>query len=245
MKFSKTQIAGSIETARRKAAIWSLAFVVLFTLAEAHRGAHYFDKIKYNLSLWAYVSSLVLVIAGLAALLNALLLKYHQEIQIPKISSRLWMVWAICGAAFVWLGVDKMLAMHEKISFALVKSVPFLRDVLPSQIDGAVLAAYGLLAVPVGIVLLRRLLMSGIARRYFIWGFILMAISVGHDATENKFGLRGTFIDGETIEKLTAMFSAWAFACAFLAVTAVLVTKVLLQWYGAAEEDVPVVEKAA
>lgn len=231
MRVNDAQITGDVEATRRKLILGSLALLVLFVLIEAPRGQHYFDKIKYNGSLFAYVSSLVMVAAGAFSGLNAYLLKYSQRIGISGKSPVSWTVWGITAVGFAWLACDKMLAVHERTAFILVRTIPSLHNANPSQIDGIILALYGLCSIPICIVLMRSLLLSPVARKYFVLGVILMLLSVGHDATESKFDFHLLFIDGETFEKLWAIFSSWAFASAFLTTTFVLGTRILQAWH--------------
>lgn len=232
LRFSSLQTEHRADAARMQFVRASMVLIVVFILIEAPRGQHYFDKMKYNGSLWAYMTSLVFVAAGVLSIVNGYLLRYSQRIRISVDRPASWMTWVISGAAFAWLGCDKMLAIHEKIAFALIKVSPALASVGPSKIDGVILAAYGLCAVPIGIALMRGLLMSPVARKYFTWGFCLMLLAVCHDATESSFDFSLLLIDGETFEKLFEMFSGWAFACAFLTTSLVLGTRILHAWYG-------------
>lgn len=234
---STRQAAVSVEAAGRALIRWSLLLIAVFLIVEAPRGEHIFDKIKYNFSLWAYATSLTYIVAAEAAVLNAALLKYYLGMRATKGQTRSLLIWAASGAAFAWLGCDKMFAVHERIAFALVKVVPSLHGVNPSRVDGSILALYGLVAIPICIAMIRSLLISDTARKYFVWGFIFMVLAVGHDATETIFNIGVWIFDGETFEKLFQMLSGWAFAAAFVTTACVLTTKILQVLTGHATTD--------
>jgi len=228
LALTHSKITNDIESTTRRIINGLLLLFAIFFAIEAPRGAHYFDKIKYDGSLWAYGTSLFFFMAGEGALLTAIFLAYYKRHDEGDKRSGSWLPWASAGAAFVWLGCDKMFAIHERIGMAIARSslAPF-NHFSPSMLDGFVLGVYGIMAIIFAIIFLKGPLVTLQARKYFILGYLFMAFSVFHVATEGFVNYDVVLRDSEMMEKVFETLSGWAFTATFLSVMSMLMIRIL------------------
>lgn len=225
MSLHNEKIISDIEGMRKSMIRALFALVVVFILFEALRGQHFWNKVKGEGNLWNYGSSLDYVFAGELAFLNAILVGYLHRLSGFGRRSWAWMPWAATGAAFVFLGCDEMLCIHEKAGVMLQNSFPALAKGPEGMADGLVMGVYVVASLVFSFLFMKALLPNRAARQYFASALSMVALVglfevVPRDLYINHLPFRET-------EELVELFAGWAFAAAFLTAAAAKISDIL------------------
>ena len=208
------RLAADLERARRLTILALFVMVILFILFEALRGEHFWNKVKGEGNLWNYGSSLVYFMVGEMAIVNAVLVGYHERITEERGRSWRVLIWAAVGAAFVFFACDEMLTIHEKLGLAIESSMPWVSHVYPGRADNLITAGYGLGAVLFTIFLLRSLQIDSKTRGYFFAGMLMTIGAAALDVIPRE--LYVNYLPFRETEELLEVFAGFSFTASFI-----------------------------
>jgi hypothetical protein len=216
-----------IERLRRYFILGLFALITVFIVFEATRGAYYWSKVKGEGNLWNYGSSLNFVLAGEIALLNAVLVGYYHGQINPGKKSWTWLPWAATAVAFLFLGCDEMLCIHEKLGIMLHNKAPHLMGGFLSDNDGLVMATYMTVALGFSLLFMRRLLTNRLSRWYFAAAMAMMVLVGLFEVAPRELYI--SYLPFRETEELVEFYAAWAFSSAFISVAAGALSGILMQ----------------
>ncbi len=172
-----------IERVRRISTMLFFFLIAAFVLFEMTRSGTFGSKVTGEGDLWNYVSSLVYLLAGEMAIVNAVLAGRREKGETFSQWMMAWVPWAMIGAAFTFTAFDEMLEIHEKLRHAVVQFMPFLDHIYPGHGARFMLVAFLAGSLVFAVAFLRESLSGRTSKLYLILGFVLVGAAIAYDST--------------------------------------------------------------
>lgn len=218
----KQRLIPGLEAKRRQLILGLFIALTVFTVAEIFRGRELWIKLNGSGGIWDYTLSLMYYTSGMLALLNAMLLQYHDKKLYLKNHSASSAPWVLVGIAFIFFAYDKDLQLHVKLGERMEIIAPWLKHIYFVNADSLFAVVYIVGAIFVAGTVLRGSITSRAAKSYFVAGLVMAA---GFAFCEYLGEYLYKFLNN--VEQLLEAYAGWAFIASFVSVVTSTLTTML------------------